>query len=123
VDAARELLMLLGERPPGHIPPYLNAQLMRGRALLAAAEGRHDEVEAGLTQVIAQMREFEYPYWLAVTQVDLAEWLIGQGRREDAESLMDEAIETFRRFEAAPALARAEAVAGVAPSGPVTVGS
>ncbi len=123
VDAARELLTLLGERPPGHIPPYLNAQLVRGRALLAAEEGRHDDVEAGLTEVIARMREFEYPYWLAITQTDLAEWLIGQGRRAEAESLLDEAIETFRRLEAAPALARAEAVAGVTPSGPVAVGS
>jgi class 3 adenylate cyclase/predicted ATPase len=123
LESASELLRLLEERPPGHIPPYLNAQLTRGRALLAAAEGRHDEVETGLVETIARLQEFEYPYWLAVTQTDLAEWLIGQGRREEAEPLLDEASEVLRRLGAAPALARAEAVAGITPDGPVAVGS
>ncbi len=122
LDAAHELLTLLAERPPGHIPPYLNAQLVRGRALLAAAEGRHDEVEAPLTQAMAKMREFEYPYWLAVTQTDLAEWLIGQARAGEAEPLLAEATEILTSLGAAPALARAEALRGApAPVARLTV--
>ncbi len=34
---AAELLALLGDRPPGHIPPFLRAQVERGRGLLALA--------------------------------------------------------------------------------------
>ena len=123
LDAARDLLTLLQERPPGHIPPYLNAQLGRGRALLAAAEGRHEDVEADLTQAMNRMREFEYRFWLAVTQTDLAEWLIGQSRRSEADPLLEEATETVRELGAAPALARAGAISGIAPSGPVAVRS
>lgn len=51
LDEARELIVLLADRP-GHVPPYLPAPLARGRALLAIAEDRHDEVEAGLTEAI-----------------------------------------------------------------------
>jgi tetratricopeptide (TPR) repeat protein len=123
LDAARELVELLSGRPPGHIPPYLNAQLRRGRALLAAAEGRHDEVEAMLEGVASRMREFGYPYWLAVTQTDLAEWLLGQDRREEAEPLLEEAIATLRGLGAAPALARAESLAGGALSDPLAAPS
>jgi class 3 adenylate cyclase/tetratricopeptide (TPR) repeat protein len=110
LEAARELIALLADRPPGHIPPLLNAQLMRGRALLAAAEARHDEVEDALSRVIARMRELEYPYWLAVAQADLAGWLITQDRAAEAEGLLEEAIATFLRLGAKPALARAQAL-------------
>jgi class 3 adenylate cyclase/tetratricopeptide (TPR) repeat protein len=123
LEEARELLTLLDQRPPGHIPPYLSAQLVRSQALLAAAGGDHDEVEDALTRAISQMRELGYPYWLAVTQTDLAEWLIGQSRREEAEPLLEEAMDTFRSLRAAPALARAQSVAGGSPTGPVTVSS
>ena len=76
-----------------------------------------------MPRAISQMRELGYPYWLAVTQTDLAEWLIGQGRREEAEPLLEEAMDTFRSLRAAPALARAQSVAGGSPTGPVTVSS
>ena len=39
---------LLAEQPPGHIPPCLAAPLARGRRLLAAARGKHDDVETDL---------------------------------------------------------------------------
>jgi hypothetical protein len=90
---------------------------------LAAAEGRHDEVEAMLEGVASRMREFGYPYWLAVTQTDLAEWLVGQDRREEAEPLLEEAIATLRGLGAAPALARAESLAGGALSDPLAAPS
>ncbi|HWD65691.1 MAG TPA: adenylate/guanylate cyclase domain-containing protein [Solirubrobacteraceae bacterium] len=124
LDAAADLLRLLGERPPGHIPPYLNAQLARGRALLAIAEGRHDAVEDDLNHVIAQLRELGYPYWLAVAQTDLGEWLISQGRSGEAEPLLDEAADVLRRLGAAPALARVAALRSVeAPASHLAVSS
>jgi class 3 adenylate cyclase/predicted ATPase len=115
---ARELVAVVADQPPGHIPPYVRAQLTRGRALIAAAEGRHDAVEADLRDAIARLRELGYPYWLGVAQTDLADWLIDQSRGDEAAVLLDEAITALERLDAAPALARAQALqpksAGVA---------
>ncbi len=116
LDAAHELVELLASRPPGHVPPYLNAQLQRGRALLAAAEARDDQVEEPLNAVIAQLRELGYPYWLAITETDLAEWLLGQGRSEDAAPLLEEAVAALEPLRAAPALARAQALRHAIPA-------
>jgi class 3 adenylate cyclase/tetratricopeptide (TPR) repeat protein len=102
-EDARVLLALLAERPPGHIPPYLEAQLARGRALLAAAEGRHDTVEADLNS----FRALGYRYWLAVAQTDLVAWMAGQNGGSDARALLAEATATLESLGAAPALARA----------------
>ncbi len=107
---ASELLAMLSERPPGHVPPYLRAELIRGRALLAAAQGDHETVETDLRDAIERFRELAYPYWLATAEADLAQWLLGRGRAGEASPLLDEALATFSSLGAAPALARAEAL-------------
>jgi tetratricopeptide (TPR) repeat protein len=106
VEEARELLALLESRPPGHIPPHLEAQLARGRALAGALAGAHEEVEAELHRAIEGLGKLAYPYWLAVTQTDLAEWLVRQGRREEAEPLLSEAGTALTELGARPALER-----------------
>jgi hypothetical protein len=74
--------------------------------------------------VIAQLRELGYPYWLAVAQTDLGEWLISQGRSGEAEPLLDEAADVLRRLGAAPALARVAALRSVeAPASHLAVSS
>jgi tetratricopeptide (TPR) repeat protein len=113
-DDARQVLALLDSRPPGHVPPYLRAQLARGRALLAAREDSHDNVEAGLRVAIDAFTELGYPYWLAVTETDLAAWLIDQGRSEEAMPLLEHAIDTLTALRATPALKRAEQLAAAA---------
>ena len=114
-DDAHRVLELLASRPPGHIPPYLRAQLARGRALLNAAENNHDTVNDDLRVAIDSFEKLGYPYWLAVTQTDLAAWLIDQGRGEEAPPLLEHAIDTLTALRAAPALERAEQLAaGVA---------
>ena len=65
LDEVAELTELLGQRPPGHVPPFLRAQLQRGLGLLAAARGEHDVVEAHLTDAVERFRGLGYPYWLA----------------------------------------------------------
>jgi class 3 adenylate cyclase/tetratricopeptide (TPR) repeat protein len=109
-DDARGLLALLADQPPGHIPPYLEAQLARGRGLIAAAAGQQDAVEGDLNTAVAAMRELRYPYWLAVAQTDLAAWLVDRGRSDEAPPLLDEAIATLRSLGAVPELARAQSV-------------
>ncbi len=107
---ARRLLSLLDEQPAGYVPPYLRAQLANGHGLLAAAEGRHDRWRAPLNEAIDRLGELGYPYWLAVAQTDLAEWLVDQGRGAEASTRLDEAVTALRALRAVPALARAEAV-------------
>jgi class 3 adenylate cyclase/tetratricopeptide (TPR) repeat protein len=108
VEAVRELVDLLAAEAPGHIPPYLDAQLARGRAAAAALSGDHETVEADLNHAIKRLRELGYPYWLAIAETDLAEWLIGQGRASEADPLLEEATETLRALGARPALERIE---------------
>ena len=110
VDAARELVAQLAELPPGHVPPYLRAQLARGRALTNAAAGDHDAVEAGLTAAIDGFQSLGYPYWLAQAQLDLAAWLQSQGRDGESVPLLAEAIDALELLGAAPALSRARAL-------------
>jgi hypothetical protein len=48
------------------------------------------------------------PFWMAVTLLEYAEWLTGQGRADDATSSLTEAREIFERLEARPWLERLE---------------
>jgi class 3 adenylate cyclase/tetratricopeptide (TPR) repeat protein len=117
LDDARALIDRLGALPPGHVPPYLRAELARARGRLADAEGRHDEVEPQLTAAVEKLKALGYPYHLALAQTDLARWLFTQDRREEAEPLLEEASATLRSLGAAPALARAQALGlGAAPA-------
>ena len=114
-DDARRILALLDTRPPGLIPPYLRAQLARGHALVNAAENNHDTVNDDLRVAIGSFEKLGYPYWLAVTQTDLAAWLIDQSRGEEATPLLEDAIDTLTALRATPALDRAEQLAAAAP--------
>ncbi|HEY7629144.1 MAG TPA: adenylate/guanylate cyclase domain-containing protein [Thermoleophilaceae bacterium] len=107
LDETAALVETIEAQPPGHVGPYLSAQLARARGLLAAARGEREEVEQPLTEAIERFRALAYPYWLARTQSDLAAWLIDTGRTSEAAPLLDEAIGVFESLRAAPALARA----------------
>ena len=54
-------------------------------------------------------REYELPFWLAVTQLEHGEWLVAEDRASEAEPMLADAGETFARLEARPWLDRAEA--------------
>ncbi|MGH2872355.1 MAG: hypothetical protein ACRDL5_07810, partial [Solirubrobacteraceae bacterium] len=106
-DDAGALIALLADVPPGHVPPYLRAQLARGRALLAIAKGDHDTAEPDLQSAIAAFEKLAYPYWLAVARTDLAAALLDQERGDEATSLLELAVEALTSLGAAPALERA----------------
>ncbi len=109
-DLARadELLAIVDTLPPGEISPLLRAQATRLRAGVAAA--REDAgVEAGFKAAAGVFRELMAPFWLAVTQLEHAEWLVSEGRGADVEPLLSEASEVFDRLRAEPYLARAAA--------------
>ena len=105
-DDARSLLALLDEQPPGHVPPFLRAQLSRGHGLVAAAAGNHAAAERRLRTALDSFSALEYPYWGARTRTDLAACLLPQGRSAEAHALLDEAAAALEALGAAPALAR-----------------
>jgi len=107
IDDALQLMLLLTDRAPNDVPPFLSAQLARARGLVDAAQAQDGTVHAELTEALGRFRALGAPYWTAVTQTDLAAWLIGRGRRDEAAALLDEATATLRRLGAAPALAHA----------------
>ena len=101
---ADELLTMVEELPPGLRPPFLEAQAHRFRARL------NDE-EPGFKTAAAGFREYNFPFWLAVTQLEHGEWLASKGRANEAEPLLRGAREIFERLEARPWLERLDAVA------------
>jgi class 3 adenylate cyclase/tetratricopeptide (TPR) repeat protein len=122
-DLARveELVRIVEAEPPGKRPRYLQAHALRFRARLANAR-EEPAVEAGFKAATAMFRELSIPFWMAVTELEYGEWLMGQGRADQARPLLDEAREVFDRLGARPWLDRLDRVAGVPVSAPVPGG-
>ena len=95
---ADELLAAVEALPPGLRAPFLEAQTQRFRA-------RMSNDEAGFKSAAAGFREYDIPFWLAVT-------LLEHGELTGDASLLDEAREIFERLGAAPWLERVDAVQG-----------
>ena len=81
---AEELLALIERFRPGERPPLLNAHAARFRALLAAPEPAAERDFASAAQIFD---DHGLVFWLAVTQLEHAEWLVGQDREAEAERL------------------------------------
>jgi predicted ATPase/class 3 adenylate cyclase len=100
-DKMRELLATLDELRPGELSSLLRALQARFRARLAEADA-----DAELNTAERLFGQLEMPFYLAVTQLEHAEWLTAQNREDEAEPLLAEARETFERLRAAPWLDR-----------------
>jgi ATP/maltotriose-dependent transcriptional regulator MalT len=118
LDKAEQLLAIPESLYPGERTPMLQAHALRLRARLDAARGQGDRVDERFRTAGALFREFGFVFYEAVTQLEHAEWLTGQGRNDDADALLAEARLTFERLEAAPWLER---VAATAPARPAQV--
>jgi len=108
---ADELLASVETGPPGLRPPFLEAQANRFRARLG---GTDEAAVAGFEAAAARFRELDIPFWLAVTQLEHAEWLTDAGKPGEAEPLFAEARAVFERLEASPWLDRASRTAAPA---------
>jgi tetratricopeptide (TPR) repeat protein len=97
-DKVEELLQRIESLRPGELSPFLRAHAARFRGRLGNEEAFKNA--AGI------FREFGLVFWLAVTQLEHGESLVGQGRVEVAEPLLAEAAETFERLGAKPYLER-----------------
>ena len=112
LDRADEVIALLADRPQGHVPPLLRAELARAQALLAAARGDDSSVERPLRKAIAEFDRLGYPYWRARAEVDLGAWLTERGRSDEAASSLSAAIATLADLGALPVLGRAQSLIG-----------
>jgi class 3 adenylate cyclase/tetratricopeptide (TPR) repeat protein len=101
---AESLLDLVATRPSGHLSPFFRAQLSRFRARLAAARAERDGVEDEFRMAIAGLDQLGYPYWRALAQAELGEWLRADGRDREAADLLDGAVATLTGLGARPAL-------------------
>jgi len=106
---------------PGDLTPYLRAHGSRFAAKLAALRGEPDPVRSGFVSAASTFRELGAQFWVAVTLLEHGEWLVSEGRAEDAGRLLAEAREIFERVRAKPWLERLEAIGGSRAAAAVTV--
>jgi class 3 adenylate cyclase/tetratricopeptide (TPR) repeat protein len=106
VEAARDLVALLAERPRGLVAPLLRAELERARALLAALDGDDLLSERSLATALDDFAQLGYPFWHARATDDLAEELLEHGRGDEAAALLRPAAEALATLGARPELDR-----------------
>jgi class 3 adenylate cyclase/tetratricopeptide (TPR) repeat protein len=107
--AAERVLELADGLHPGHSSQAVQAQAPRFRARLAAGRGEGEEAERLFKRAAGLFRELAAAFYLAVTQVEHAEWLMREGRVDEAEPLLAEAREIFEGLRATPWLERCDA--------------
>ena len=110
LEETERLLSLLADRPPGEVPPFLRAQIRRGRALLAAARHEDEGVLDELASAERTFRDCSYPYWTACVLLDRAEHLAETGKQAEAAEPAAEAAATFEQLGVASLAARARAI-------------
>ena len=104
LGAAREVLAPVADTPPSRLNPYLAAQLPRLRATIEAVDpGSTVEpaaIEADLLESIAALDRIGVAPDRGRAQATLGRWLVGQGRRAEAEPLLAAARQTFTDLRA-----------------------
>jgi hypothetical protein len=73
---------------------------------MAEAQGDLGATRLGFKASAGLFREIGVPFWLAVTLLEHGEWLVSDGRAEDAAPLLTEARTIFERLDANPWLER-----------------
>jgi class 3 adenylate cyclase/predicted ATPase len=114
LQSVRRQLDVVGARMTPVVAPTVHALIHRFRSRLAALEGRNDDVIPSGQAAIDTFQQRQMPFWLAVTRLELGEWLVQRGRRADAEALISAARATFVELAAKPWIERVDAAsAGV----------
>lgn len=113
---AEERLTHLERLAPVQMTPMVQAQASRLRARLLAVGGEVAKAEPAFKSSTGMLRELAMPYWLAVGLAEHGEWLVQQGRTDDAKPLPDEAREIFDRLGTRAWPERLPAIAGLEPA-------
>jgi class 3 adenylate cyclase/tetratricopeptide (TPR) repeat protein len=101
-----ELLDMVRSLPPGRRTPFLEAHASRLGARLSILRNDDGDVASAFKGAVGLFREMGVPFWMAVTLLEYAEWLTGEGRADDATASLTEAREIFERLGARPWLER-----------------
>jgi len=115
ITRASGVLVAVDAIPPGSAGPVIRAQATRFRGQIAAVEGDAQRAEDSFKVSGAAFREYGMVFLLACTQLEQAEWLLTEGRAEEAATLVTEAREIFERLRATPWLERTAALASKLP--------
>jgi class 3 adenylate cyclase/tetratricopeptide (TPR) repeat protein len=116
LEGAEHVLARINALRPRERTPYLQAHAARFRARLSAMQGEVDGVEQQFKSAEQIFREYGIPFWLAVAELEHAEWLEEAGRNGEAGPLAAEARETFERLEATPWIERASRLGAEVPA-------
>jgi tetratricopeptide (TPR) repeat protein len=101
-DGIRDVLRQFDELAPGELTRSLRAQHARVCARLPERDA-----DAQFATAERLFRELEAPFYLAAAQLEHAEWLIAQGRSDDAQPLQTQALRSFEQLRATPWIERA----------------
>jgi ATP/maltotriose-dependent transcriptional regulator MalT len=96
------LIEPIERQPAGKRSQYLDAQILRVHAHLAHRDGDLEQAELRMKQAVGLLRELGVPFWMAVAELELAEWLVSWGRSDDATPLLSEARSVFEGLAARP---------------------
>ncbi|HWF58419.1 MAG TPA: adenylate/guanylate cyclase domain-containing protein [Candidatus Dormibacteraeota bacterium] len=111
IEEVERTLDGVDERHAPQRPPFVTAHAARFRGRLAVLRGDAGAAEAAYLRAAQIFEEITSPLWLAVTRLELAEALSGEGRRREAQPLLDQARSVFEELEAAPWMDRCDRVA------------
>ena len=103
---AEELIGESEARRPEELMPSVRGHTARLRARIDATREEHEAVEAGFEIAAREFRGIPMPFWVAVTLLEHAEWLIGRGATGEAGPLLAEARELFEALRARPWIER-----------------
>jgi class 3 adenylate cyclase/tetratricopeptide (TPR) repeat protein len=106
---AAELIEEVGAKQPQELTPSLRGQRARLQARINASQGEHEGVKELFQTATSEFRGIPMPFWLAVTLLEHAEWLMEQGCTEEAAPLLVEARDLFEGLRAQPWIERAAA--------------
>ncbi len=102
-----ELIALVREHfRPGR-QPSMDAHILRWEARIASERGDDDAAAAKFRAAVDGFATLQRPFWLAVSRLQLAEWLLAKGHDADAQEPMRQARATFEELGATSWLHRA----------------
>jgi predicted ATPase/class 3 adenylate cyclase len=100
-DWLRRWIATIEELPRGQSSQFLQAQTLRFKAWLASDEDAN-EADRLFRRASGLFREIAMPFYLAVTQLEHAELLVGLDRAAEARPLLEESAEISERLGAEP---------------------
>ncbi len=109
LQTVRRQLDAVTRRLSPTLAPILHAQARRFRARLAALENRDDEVVSNAQAAIDAFQQRQMPFWLAVTRLELGEWMVQHGKADGGDRLLADARTAFTELGATPWIERVDA--------------